>query len=695
MRVVRIDTLAPGGASLDVHPRVTLLRGTSPELRRRLEAVLRALAGHGTLDESGVIEVSGVQLALDPPTLSQLQLDGTVDPVLRLAAGGGAATRAPRVPDVVVVSSDEAALRLQLREVTTARTALGHRMDQARAGLDSFSTAALEVCLGQIDALEARRASLRVDWEREHGERDRRQAAAEAQLVSLRHVLERTRAAAALRDQLRVDLEDLRRSADATEPDHAARQLAAQLAAAIARVRELDERHVSSTRRMDELARATAQAEAEVEQSVRGPQVDRSVVQRLEAVRDEIFAVDDRQRGLGATRNKRRLAELRSEEAILLDRLGFDTYSAFVMGIPSVRAELEREAQRDAAREAIESLRADTARLQAQLADDAAEREDAARQLHRLAAEALSLTDPGAQLPSAAQLARDVAAGGAGAHALSEHIARLRERTTIDRNAWESAAQRISAVVSQLQSSMTAVEIPTGPVVVAPLLDPPPQSSDDDAVRSAQRWLSWLDHLRTWLDTSTATIADLERRRTDGDAAPDPHRIERWAEVEAELDQALDRLAAAQERVRAHEAATELLASLRVEELGLREQERDLLLQISQADAAVVPPAPRSALAEPSRDGGTPPPPPDPAPADPVALEWSVVSRLARQRTASFVGTLPLLVDGLPEDPEAAGRVLERLARMSDLIQVVLLCDDDRAAVWADALGDGARRVDL
>ncbi len=710
MRVVRFDTLAPGGAPLDVHPRVTLVRGASPELRRRLEAVLRSIAGHGPTDESGVIEVSGVQLALDPPTLAQLQLDGTVDPVLRLATRTpsrvGAADPTAAVPDVVVVSHDEAALRLQLREVTAARTALGRRMDQARAGLDSFSTASLEVCLGQIDALEARRSSLRVDWERDRGEQDRRRAAAAAQLASLQRLVERVHAAAALEDRLHEALEDLRRAGESTEPDLAARQLAAQLDAAVARVRELDERHARRTQRMDELSLAVDRATAAAEASERAPQVDREVVQRLEAVRDEIFAVDDRQRGLGATRNKRRLAELRSEEAILLDRLGFDTYSAFVMGIPSVRAELERASQRDAASAELEALRDEAAGLRAQLDRDAAEREDAARQLRRLAGEALALTDPQSTLPSAGELAREVAAGGAAAHALSERIARLRERTTEDRAAAASALQRIQGVVSQLASTVGDTTVAPGPVAVAPLVQPPrhppePLSEPDHVLDAAQRWGAWFEQARTWQSLSGAAVADLQRRAGD-DEAHDPARIARWAEVEAELDQALDRLTVAQERVRAHEAATELLASLRVEELELRERERDLLLQISQADAAVVPPAPRRPPGS-SGDGDgdvggnatTPPPPPDPAPSEPGALEWSVISRLARQRTASFVGTLPMLVDGVPEDPEAADRVLGRLARMSELIQVVVLSDDDRAAAWAEGLGDGARRIEL
>ena len=96
MRIVRIDKIAPGGAALEVHPRLTVLRGASPELRRRFLETLRAVAAGGTPAESGVIEVSGVQLALDATTIAQLRLEGAGDPVLTLSGHRLAPAAAPR-----------------------------------------------------------------------------------------------------------------------------------------------------------------------------------------------------------------------------------------------------------------------------------------------------------------------------------------------------------------------------------------------------------------------------------------------------------------------------------------------------------------------------------------------------------------------------------------------------------------------
>lgn len=711
MRVVRIDQLAPGGAALEVHPRLTLLRGASPELRRRLRATIRSLAGDGELGEAGVIEVSGVQLAMDAPTLAQLRLDGGIDPVMDfvvvddgVAAPVASQAGAQLPPPVVVVSQGEAELRTHLRTVTTARTELGARMEAARAGLDSYSTAALEVCLGQIEALEARRATLRVDWERDRGERDGRLGAASAQLAAVRALVDRIAGLDAARRRTRTCRDDVVSVGErAGVPDPAATQLAAQLDAAAARVRDLEDRrhHLQAqlTSATEALAGARAAAD-DAERAVRTPQVDRSVVQRLESVRDEIFAVDDRQSVLGAARNKRRLAELRSEEAILLDRLGFDTYSSYVMGIPSVRAELERTAQVSDAREAADQLEGEVAMLRSR-AGDRSEQDDAAVQLQRLLGESLRMLGAPADLRTEGDLAHEVATGGPAAELVRRTASSLRARTLVDARAAEDAATSLRDALRDAAAAAGSIRfaLPPGPVALPGLPEPPAEVDtglSEDLVAAADRWLVWHDEVQSWMRATEGSVVELERTVAELGAGPDAERIGRWAEVEAELDEALDRLAEAQERVRAHDAATAELAALRTEELELRDRERELLARIAAADAAIVPPPP-------------PPPPAVPEPpvvggrvddgslahSDPEVVEWAVVARLARQRAVSFIGSVPLLVEGLPIDAPARDLVLRRLDRMSDLVQVIVLAEDDSAAAWAGGLGERGRRVDL
>jgi len=789
MRIVRIDQIAPGGAPLEAHPRLTVLRGASPELRRRLLATLRSIAGGGVPVESGIIEVSGVQLSLDPTTIAQLRIEGTYDPVLELAAHRPAApvstsTSTPpplpppspprsasrRVPGeqapdpfpfvdhlpprVEVVSDDEADLRAQLREVNSARTELGLRMDSARGGLDSFSTAALEVCLGQIDALELRRASLRVDWEHERDQRRSQLDAASAQLAALRSLVDRVGAVTATAPTARSV--STRLSATLTRsaaPDPAAQRHAAQLDAAAARVRDLTEQRDGVQTRLGQMAAELDRARAEADSArrdARSTPVDRSVVQRLEAVRDEIFAVDERQSVLGAARNKRRVMELRSEEAILLDRMGFDTYSAYVMGIPTVRAELDRASRAEAAIERIAALEAESERLvEVDTPAVHSALAEAAEQLHRLVVEALRIlggdtsavsstsADAGG-VPDASRLADEVHSGRAGANLVHRISVALWDHRLIDHSDLDAALADAAHVLGEVDPVAGSLPDagPEGPVAIADLPAPPPlpavdaglspsvdapvpdrhgalvpdrhgaSDSPDREVERAQllggldRWLGWLDQLERWITSTETVVVQLElvvAGRAEGD---DTQRVERWAQVEAELDEALDRLALAQERVRAHEEATAALAGLRTEELDLRDRERGLLAKISSVEAATVPPKPPAPPAPPlvpTFRPAVPPAPPAVPPGspvgDPAATEWLLISRLARQRSVSFVGSLPLAVDGLPDEPAALERILPRLDRMSDLVQIVVLSDDDAVAAWATGLGERGRLI--
>ncbi len=74
---------------------------------------------------------------------------------------------------------------------------------------------------------------------------------------------------------------------------------------------------------------------------------------------------------------------------------------------------------------------------------------------------------------------------------------------------------------------------------------------------------------------------------------------------------------------------------------------------------------------------------------DPEEIEWFLLSRLAAQRAVSYAGSVPLVLDDALSDlPEgAAVRLVERLERMANAVQVVIVTDDDELASWADAVG--------
>ena len=616
---------------------------------------------------------------------------------------------------------------------------VGELMESARAGLDSFSTAALEVCIGQIDALESRRNSLRADWERERSRLDDRRDAATGDLGRLRSVLEWIDAldvvgVRELRDSLaRLDERPAESDVDAAE-------LAERLEGALERVRELTSRQANvrlreseALQRLDEAMTEAASAES----ALRSHRVDQSVVRRLEAVRDEIFAVDDRQGRLNAARNKRRLSELRSEEAVLLDRLGFDTYSAYVMGIPSVRAEMERSSKLDSAQDRADRVSEEIERLRDE-APNPAELAIVSSELDQLLSYSLEQLGEPAHQRSLEELVDGLIAGDGTSDMVYATIAALRRRRleTDERESVnnEILADRLrgalvthgpgwSGLRAEDPPAVTPFDAATpppnerrrrlDPPPVAPFASVPVDADGAALIGFADAWLRWHSALEDWRSLADAVRSDLERAAADLEARAAGGGTTRWAEVEAELDVALDRLDAAQERVRVHEEATAELARLRNDELELRDRERELLAAIADAGRAApdVPPAPTTELPPPFTVSAPdtsllPPMAPTRRPADPdleqsgrrpdpADVEWALISRLAEQRSVSFVGSMPVLIDGLPSDEELRSALLERLDRMSDLIQILLLSDDDRVLEWLDRVGARGRCIQL
>ena len=798
MKLVRVDRLAPGGAALELHPRVTVLSGASPEMRRRLVQTVRSMVGEDEPECPGVLEVSGVRLALDRSTLDQLRLDRRIDPVLALrdplpratgttgttatttgsGQGSGSAPSEPQpsvapgapsygpagdalpaehlftprtgranpfadveVPDVDPFGGGRRAdarqeLRAELRRVTEERTRLAERMEQVKQGLDSFSRAALDVVRGQIEALESRRSTLRQQWEarlRDHrAQRERllsELSVARASVDGAGHV--DPSAVSAAREQLAIALDVPDR------PDPAALELAERLEHAARSVAADAARAAEQEAREQEASRALLQARHELSGAESGADratYDPSVVRRLEQIREELFASDDRAALLGPTRSKRRIQELRAEEAVLLDRLGFDTYSAYVMGIPSVRADLERSERLVAARERVAQAEAHLGAVRAGAVLDA-ERRHHAIELSSLLEQAavmvgtgpLVTPPPGDLAPGAAERLVEQARG---------LVEQLRRRRTVPPG---PDVPQVRDAVRALQAALQHVGA----------LEPTPSVvTGRDAPRAllgvADTWLAGAREREAAAAGGLQRLQVLEAELAALDASAPPERdVTQWAEVEADLDAALDRLAEAEDRVRSHEEAMDRLADLRGEELAVRERERELLAALSEeAPAAPAAPsvdAPPSSShlfaadpfghADPFAPSTSPPPAPIVPPASPppfhgasaptagpipgsspggspeapssgsvvadVDVHWTLVSRLAEQRAVSFAGSLPLVVDGLPTDARLRDRLLERIRAMSDLVQIVVLSDEPAVRDWVDRQGHDASLVQV
>jgi uncharacterized protein YhaN len=79
----------------------------------------------------------------------------------------------------------------------------------------------------------------------------------------------------------------------------------------------------------------------------------------------------------------------------------------------------------------------------------------------------------------------------------------------------------------------------------------------------------------------------------------------------------------------------------------------------------------------------------EPEPITGEQLEWYVLSRLSAQRSVSYAGSVPLVLDetllGLPT--EEVRSLLDHLERMSESVQIIYLSDDRDVLDWVASAG--------
>jgi hypothetical protein len=152
--------------------------------------------------------------------------------------------------------------------------------------------------------------------------------------------------------------------------------------------------------------------------------------------------------------------------------------------------------------------------------------------------------------------------------------------------------------------------------------------------------------------------AELEAAEAAGEAPGEPPHLD-GEELVRRLDEAKAAAAAAEESLAAAEAA---LASIEQEE----------------ADRAPTDPEAESVVV-----------------LDPEAVEWYLLARLAAQRSVSYAGSLPLVLDdplaGLNADE--VRQVLDRLERMAGSVQLVVVTEDHDVAQWATEVGPSRAAV--
>jgi hypothetical protein len=712
MKLLRIDHLAPQGAPIQLHPQLTVLRGATPEMRRKLIDLFRAFSTPTTLECAGMIEVGGVQLALDQLTLQGLDLDPKVNAVLNWnpaspsTASPSTASPSTASPSTARASpeSESTVARIQqqvdghreeLRQIVLSLSSCAERMEQTRTSLDATAALDLDGSQTRISILESQRLDLRAQWEDDRQLLQNRREELLEEISLLNEKLDIValldlQAVCAARDELKSLL------TASLVPDPVAQELALRIYNSLRNLREITDLAVAATSRRIEAEQNLDAAQDDLIASTSASlsqlpsQAD---LERLEELRNEIFSYPSTFSSPQVPRPQLTLQELRSEESALLQRLGYESYSAYVRGIPFVQTDLERASRRERAVLRVQQVQQELQGL-IEGSPDPQDLELAEMELSvmlQTAAELLGtggLAEPGGQTPPAPASGPPSAAAADAQRAdnVREVVALLRDRKVA------AVVLDSSEVLQAANRLRQAVERAAGPGLNETWLHAESSTeSPEDLLRGVDLWLAVFQDPADWVASTQSQINDLRAQISNAEAE-ELHQgdLSEWAQVEAELDLVMDQMIEAQTRSAQHDQAMMQLAELRDQELQLRSQESELLrflaqaetqLQQAQVQAQLQAQLQAPALQVPASNQVLPPTyrsgsggVHQRSTAD--DCEWALIERVAQQRAISFLGSIPLLIDSLPSDPLAQHKIIERAREMSAIVQMVILSEN-------------------
>lgn len=482
----------------------------------------------------------------------------------------------------------------------------------------------------------------------------------------------------------------------------------------------------------------------EAEQAVRTPRLDRDEVDRLEDAHAALLdAMDRAERRFAGSRAAARVEELRAAEAEILERLGFRSYSDYMMGSSLHEVDPALEAELDAAR--AELAAAEDAWQQADALTGAAlsraakldrrrELLGAARRLlastadgppqaalRALRVPALSLKDAARTLESALDAVGLDLAGEELDHeelalvaetwlGQAEHVADRHRDAQEERHAL--AAERASLVDQRDQ--LAATEDAGGAATDEPEPDP-----EEDRTRRLVAARERLAAAEASVARNAAAEAARQRVQTDLATAGEMAAVasEAAGEADAEVTTAADTVRSARERAMALQRRTEGLSSelasidhalasaaaapdVAALDAGLaaateahaaaiaqvETEDRALAALDAEGSAAALEIERLQDIVAAQGSGST-------TPAE--ELEWYLLARLAAQRSVSIAGSLPLVLDdalrGLHGDE--VRHLLGRLERMAEAVQVIVISADPVVAGWAEEAGPARAAV--
>ncbi len=703
MRLLQLQLDGDQADALDFHPMMTVVRGLGPAARARLIAAVCALPAASDPGVSGLIESHGVLFDLTVENLQLMDLGLDLDPLIRRsdlpgahAGDGEAAPVAALTTEQFLASAPEGrypeldAARRQQRSSRETLSILREAADRARREHADASaalrraTVALEEASGTSPQAEEASALLDdVLFDPPDPEpvatpnRDELEARVEELTGRLSHIEQDLTELSALDTRPIEVLVDAIRNPPPAEmvPSQRAGELADEFRSLQAQVDQLEQDLEAQGRGTASALAALEAARIELaaaERAMAKPNLSPADVAELEAAHEAVLEAESKGGSRLHRGGSKRLDEAAAKQQVILDRVGFPTWSAYVMGAGLLGIDPIAEERLERARIDLEAADNHWAQVAADIENDPTHRAllDRLEAVYLEAFDLLGGDDEQADLENALRALR-VPEAEVSQDELVEALAYQLEmvgltlgqspgvdRVTMAADAFLSEVSVLSERIGELSSERDEVQVE--------LADANHALASFDAAQEAVAGESTID------------LTD----GADGDGAPpvvEPDLDELTRELErANEDEALyaDQLEA---RLALVDAATqvEAVASSRVMRIAGQ-------LASAEADQPAGP-------GEPPRPASDPGFEVDPAEvaSGPEALEFYLLARLAAQRAVSYSGSVPLVIDDAlaGQDDELVRSLLDKLERMSETVQIIYLSDEPVVSAWAEGVG--------
>lgn len=697
MRLLQVRPLGDDESTLDLHPMLTVVTGLSRDARSSLLQAVTALPSGDDPGMTGTVEAHGVLLDLNVDTLDLLDMSSGVDVIVRpgdLPVGQSAETAAvdTAVSDegsakaraayedtfatVRAVEESAAVVRAEYRGAVEARTAYADKLAEAERHLDAQAAENLEAARRTV-------AELEVELGVEPGTStlasteslDERRSRLTQQLDDYSRVLD---AYDAIDIEPVVEAMHTVREASATGPIPSPRALALAdewmtLQEHLQAVEERLEAEGAGTENASARLENARRRLAAAEEAVKPKEITSSDVAELEAAHDAVLAAEERMSGrLRGNRAARALDEARAAEQVVLDRLGFPTWSSYVMNAGVMAASPENERRLIEATEELEAAEAEWAELASRIEDDP-EFSGLLDQLEVVYAEAVELVGE------------------------SDDIELALRQFRIDPN--DPSISKTDA-----QTKMVTALRDAG-------LDVNERADLDELRERAERWLVEVRSIAPQRrqvelerDRCTEELKGLDELIEKGEAGADMPEVVMIDDPR--LDDARARVQSCQTRLEHHRKALDVYNQLvdEIERIQATEQELAEQLEAKEELAEAARFLAEMALSKSEKAEGQATAEPEMINPEsdlsglPTSLrtgrdhdegDWYLLSRLSEHRKVSYAGSVPMVFDDPLVDivPEKLPSLLETIERISQSVQVVYLTNHRAIIDWAIGLG--------